>query len=99
MTVRYGVRSVMTPYHSPYAKGLAVTSDPPADPQTHHQIVTDVQRKTYTVDQAAELLGIGRNTAYEAVRRGEIPTIKIGRRLLVPRTALERMLSGEGTAA
>lgn len=73
-----------------------MTSDPPAERRTHHEIVADVQRKTYTVDQAAELLGIGRNTAYEAVRRGEIPTIKIGRRLLVPRTALERMLAGEG---
>ena len=74
-----------------------MTSDPPAERRTHHEIVTDVQRKTYTVDQAAELLGIGRNTAYEAVRRGEIPTIKIGRRLLVPRAALERMLAGDRT--
>ena len=58
---------------------------------------TSHERQTYTVEQAAELLGIGRNTAYEAVRRREIPTIKIGRRLLVPRAALERMLAGEGS--
>lgn len=66
---------------------------------THHEIVADVQRKTLTVEEAARHLGIGRNTAYEAVRRGEIPTIKIGRRLLVPAAALDRMLAGEGTAA
>lgn len=56
---------------------------------------TATERRTYTVDEAGELLGIGRNTAYEAARRGEIPTIKIGRRLLVPRAALERMLAGD----
>ena len=49
-------------------------------------------RKTLTVDETASALGISRNAAYEGVRRGEIPSIKVGRRLLVPRAALERML-------
>ena len=40
------------------------------------------------------MLGIGRNAAYAAAQRGEIPTIKIGRRLLVPRAALDKLLSG-----
>lgn len=48
---------------------------------------------TYTVEQAAQLLGIGRNQAYEAARSGEMPSVKIGKRILVPRVALERMLS------
>jgi excisionase family DNA binding protein len=39
------------------------------------------------------MLGISRAFAYEAVRRGEIPSIRIGRRVLVPRAALERMLN------
>ena len=52
------------------------------------------KRQTYTVEEAAEILGIGRNSAYEAVRRGEIPAIKIGKRVLVPKAALDRMLSG-----
>ena len=52
------------------------------------------QRQTHTVEEVAQLLGIGRNSAYEAVRRGEIPSIKIGKRVLVPRAALDRMLSG-----
>jgi excisionase family DNA binding protein len=76
-----------------------MTSDTDADRQTHHQIVAAVERRTLTVEEAARELGIGRNTAYLAVRRGEIPTISIGRRLLVPRDALERMLAGEGAAA
>ena len=48
----------------------------------------------WTIPEAAKKLGIGRNTAYEAARRGQIPTIKIGKRLLVPREALERLLAG-----
>ncbi len=48
---------------------------------------------TYSVPQAGQLLGIGRNAAYEAARKGEIPTIRIGGRVLVPRAALERLLA------
>ncbi len=48
---------------------------------------------TWTIPEAAKRLGIGRNTAYEAARTGEIPTVKIGKRLLVPREALERKLA------
>jgi excisionase family DNA binding protein len=55
-----------------------------------------MEKLTYTVEQAARLLGIGRNSAYDAVRRGEIPVLKIGHRYLVPRAALERMLSAVG---
>lgn len=39
---------------------------------------------TLTVEQTAALLGIGRTAAYDAVRRGEIPSLRIGRRVLVP---------------
>lgn len=49
-----------------------------------------------TIEEAAQLMRIGRNSAYEAARRGEIPTVRIGRRLLVPRAALERMLAQAG---
>jgi excisionase family DNA binding protein len=51
-------------------------------------------RKTLTITEAAKILGIGRNQAYEAARRGEIPTIKIGKRILVPISALEKKLQG-----
>ena len=50
------------------------------------------QRLTLTVEETAKLLGIGRQLAYDRVKTGEIPVIKVGRRLLVPRRALERLL-------
>jgi excisionase family DNA binding protein len=53
------------------------------------------ERRTYSVEEAGRLLGVGRNQAYEAAKTGTLPTIKIGRRLLVPKAALDRMLNGE----
>jgi excisionase family DNA binding protein len=53
---------------------------------------------TMTVEAAARELGISRNTAYECARTGQIPTVRLGRRLLVPRAALESLLRGEGRA-
>ena len=50
----------------------------------------------YTVEEAGRLLGIGRSAAYEAARSGEIPVIRIGRRWLVSKIALDRMLSEAG---
>jgi len=54
----------------------------------------DREKLTLTVDEAARCLGIGRNSAYGAIARGEIPAVKVGKRLLVPKAALEKMLSG-----
>jgi excisionase family DNA binding protein len=48
---------------------------------------------TLSVEEAAKLLGIGRNLCYDKAKTGEIPVIKIGRRLLVPRSALEKLLA------
>jgi excisionase family DNA binding protein len=50
---------------------------------------------TITVPETAEWLGVGRNTAYEAAARGEIPTIRIGARVLVPVERLRAMLEDE----
>jgi excisionase family DNA binding protein len=50
-------------------------------------------RMTLTVQETAQRLGIGRNQAYEAIQRGEIPHIKIGKRILVPEAAFARMLN------
>lgn len=50
---------------------------------------------TYTVTEAAELLGISRSSAYECVRRGEIPSLTLGRRVIIPRRTLEALLDGE----
>jgi excisionase family DNA binding protein len=53
-----------------------------------------VERRTYTVLEVAEILGIGRNTAYEVCRNGEIPTIRVGGRVLIPRSAIDELLGG-----
>ena len=49
-------------------------------------------RLAISVEEAAKRLGLSRGLTYEAVRRGEIPSIRIGRRILVPRVALEQLL-------
>jgi len=56
-------------------------------------------RTTLTIEEISLTLGIGRNTAYQAVRTGEIPSIRIGRRILVPVAAFEKMLSEAGQVA
>ncbi len=50
------------------------------------------ERLTLTIDEAAEALGISRNTAFARAKTGELPVIRLGRRLLVPRKALDAML-------
>jgi excisionase family DNA binding protein len=57
------------------------------------------ERQVLSVEEAARALGLGRNSAYQAVQRGEIPVIRIGRRLVVPKAALERLLAGERVPA
>ena len=47
---------------------------------------------TGTVDEAAEAAGVSRNTAYEGVKRGDIPSIRIGKRILVLWGPFMRML-------
>ena len=47
---------------------------------------------TITVDQAGRVLGLAKSTAYDAVYRGDIPSLRIGRRIMVPVHELLRML-------
>lgn len=51
------------------------------------------ERLTLTVEEAAQVLGVSRAHAYELAARGEIPTLRLGRRVLVLREALLRMMS------
>ncbi len=55
------------------------------------------ERLVYTVPEAGRLLGLGRNAAYDAAKRGDIPTLRIGRLLLVPKIPFHCMLGMTGT--
>jgi excisionase family DNA binding protein len=50
-------------------------------------------RRTYTVDEAAGVLGISRSTAYECVKSGELPSLRFRRRIVIPAHALEQLIS------
>jgi len=52
-----------------------------------------------SVTETACLLGLSRNSTYQGVQSGAIPSIRVGKRILVPRAALERMLECGGTNA
>ena len=67
---------------SPYPRTL---SDLPTEPST--------PSVTMTIKEAAAFLGLSLSATYEAAARGEIPTMKIGRRVLVKREQLVSMLS------
>lgn len=53
------------------------------------------KRAILTVAEVAELLGISRGTAYEYVRTGELPSVRLGRRLVIPKHRFEELLNGE----
>lgn len=52
----------------------------------------NTKKLTITVQEAANLLGLSRNSAYQGIATGEIPHIKVGKRILIPRVAFEKML-------
>lgn len=48
--------------------------------------------QTFSVEEAGEILGISRSSAFQAAANGQLPVIRIGKRLLVPRSSLEAIL-------
>lgn len=66
-----------------------------------HQIPRDIPNPkttpTITVPEAAAILGIGRDTAYQAVRAGDLPAIRLCGAIRIPTAALERLLAGDDT--
>ena len=55
-------------------------------------VIADDDRLVLTIEEAGKLLGLGRSGTYEAARRGDIPTLRIGSRILVPKAALLKLL-------
>lgn len=58
------------------------------------KMIGEIGAATYSIEEAAKLLGIGRKACYEAARTGQVPTVRIGKRLLVPKAALAKLLQG-----
>jgi excisionase family DNA binding protein len=50
------------------------------------------KRPVLTVSEAAELLGVSRAFAYELVARGELPAVRLGRRIMIPRVGIQRII-------
>ena len=69
----------------------------PAPAPVEPQAGAGEERLTYTLTEAAARLGISRALAYGAAHRGELPVCRIGRRMLVPRAALARLLDQGNT--
>ena len=56
----------------------------------------DDKRRTVSVREAAAILGVGRDNLYSAIGRGEFPlAIRVGRRIVIGRQALMRMVDGD----
>ncbi len=55
-------------------------------------VIADDDRLVLTIEEAGKLLGLGRSGTNEAARRVDIPTLRIGSRILVPKVALLKLL-------
>jgi len=62
---------------------------PESSDQSH--VETQGAPEFLTVEEAAKALRLSRNGTYEAIRKEEIPSVRIGRRILVPVDALKRL--------
>lgn len=56
----------------------------------------DETKRVLTVEECRRELRLGRSSIYEAIKRGEIPVIRFGRSIMIPRAALEKLLSEAG---
>src|SRR4051812_17844815 len=81
------------PEECPHATGADPLSLMPA--KRARDAGGDRQPEMLTVEQTIELTQLGRSTIYEALRTGDLPSVRIGRRILIPRQALRRRLALE----
>ena len=58
--------------------------------------MSSTERPTLSVAETAELLGISRWLVQQAVRDGSLPSLRVGRRILIPRARLQAWLDGSG---
>jgi excisionase family DNA binding protein len=50
------------------------------------------EKSVYSIPEVAKILGISRNLAYQLAGRGGIPAIRLGKRLICPKAAIDQML-------
>ena len=77
------------------AKGLEAQTNDPIQPRLNSARKSpggDSICLTVSVEEAARMLGISRGAAYTHARDGSLPTLRLGKRLLVPRAALDKLL-------
>ena len=79
--------------HSPTAQEYVMSNEP--DPLPLHGAP---ERETLNLPELAVRLGVSRTSIYRWAKDGTLPTIRLGRRLLVPRAALEELLDPRSTA-
>lgn len=56
-------------------------------------MVTEMRRMTYSVDEAAAILGVSKSKIYDSVRNGELRAVQVGRRVVIPCDVLEELLA------
>jgi excisionase family DNA binding protein len=88
------MRTTETSISSPASLAGVVVTAESESAQARRPLATIVpgERLVFTVAEAGELLGISRAFAYELVARGELPVIRLGRRIVVPKAALLAMV-------
>jgi excisionase family DNA binding protein len=88
------MRTTETPISSPtdLAEVAATTGTKTAQGGRRMATIVPGERLVLTVAEAGDLLGISRAFAYELVARGELPVIRLGRRIVIPKAALLAMV-------
>ena len=89
------------------AEAIATSTAPNSEPETklsghwidHTPAILAGDRLVLTVTEAGTLLGLSRAFTYELVARGEIPVIRLGRRIVVPKAALLEMVGVRTTGS
>jgi excisionase family DNA binding protein len=68
--------------------------DQPLKPAKKNPVESgDSERRTFSIEEAGRILGISRQSAYTYASAGILPVIRLGNRMLVPKAALEKLLS------
>ena len=95
------ILDMLTRYHSPEALRAAASygARPRCPAVREEPAVSAPEPLVYSVEEAATALGIDRSLAFDLVRRGELPTLRLGRRRVIPRHLLQNWLESRTSAS